>query len=243
MKKNQRDMRKQDTSGDARVEKAGQRTQDSPMFVKSKLKPIFELWPKVRDILGVDDIDAVCFVERTFGKRQVTLYLDDEATGLWVPHVFDDKVHQMILDMGVSDFAQHFFSTSMYDEANFDGWDKFRITPRDFNTIIQEATEVANAEPEGEDPLESPAAYLDPGHPHYASKLAAAVAAWQAVTSKPELLRGSSPKAAMERWLRENASRYGLLKENGTANEQGIEEITKVANWKTKGGAPSTPTT
>lgn len=78
--------------------------------------------------------------------------------------------------------------------------------------------------------------------PFYAQKLDAAVAAWQAVTSEPDRLRGKSPKQALEGWLTENAKEYGLLNRDGTPNRTGIEEIAKVANWNQKGGAPSTPT-
>lgn len=83
--------------------------------------------------------------------------------------------------------------------------------------------------------------YLDPSHPHYAPKLAAAIAAWMAVFSDKTRLKGKTPKQAIEGWLKENADKYGLTKEDKTPNELGIEEISKIANWKTKGGAPKTP--
>lgn len=75
----------------------------------------------------------------------------------------------------------------------------------------------------------------------YAPKLAAAIAAWKAVTADPRLLRGKSPKKAIEAWLRENAAHYDLLNKDGSPNATGIEEIAKVANWKPAGGAPATP--
>ena len=75
----------------------------------------------------------------------------------------------------------------------------------------------------------------------YAPKLAAAIAAWKAITADPRLLRGKSPKKALEAWLRENAARYDLLNKDGSPNATGIEEIAKVANWKPTGGAPATP--
>jgi hypothetical protein len=83
--------------------------------------------------------------------------------------------------------------------------------------------------------------YLDPGHASYAPKLAAAIAVWQAITSDPELTNGTSVKQAMLRWLRKHADQFGLTKDDGNPNEQGIEEIAKIANWDTKGGAPKTP--
>ncbi|MBL8397243.1 MAG: hypothetical protein JNL84_03725 [Candidatus Accumulibacter sp.] len=69
--------------------------------------------------------------------------------------------------------------------------------------------------------------YLDPNNRRYASKLAAAVMAWQAVTDTGK----TSPKAALTRWLTDHANDFGL-----SAN--GIEEAAKVANWATIGGSP-----
>ena len=45
----------------------------------------------------------------------------------------------------------------------------------------------------------------------------------------------------MMKWLRRHADQYGLTKDDGNPNEQGIEEIAKIANWDSKGGAPKTP--
>jgi hypothetical protein len=35
--------------------------------------------------------------------------------------------------------------------------------------------------------------------------------------------------------LRQHANEFGLMKEDGNPNEQGIEEVAKIANWDTKG--------
>jgi hypothetical protein len=43
------------------------------------------------------------------------------------------------------------------------------------------------------------------------------------------------------KWLRENASEFGLSDDDGKPNETGIEETAKVANWQPGGGAPKTP--
>jgi hypothetical protein len=83
--------------------------------------------------------------------------------------------------------------------------------------------------------------YLDQQHPCYAPKLAAAFEAWRVVSGSTEQTRGKSPKRAMMAWLRLNAERFGLTKDDGKPNEQGIEEVAKIANWDTKGGAPKTP--
>jgi hypothetical protein len=71
--------------------------------------------------------------------------------------------------------------------------------------------------------------------PYHAPKLAAANAAWKAVTTDPKRLRGKSPKQALTQWLTEHAKGYDLLNKDGTPNTTGIEEVAKVANSETKG--------
>jgi hypothetical protein len=83
--------------------------------------------------------------------------------------------------------------------------------------------------------------YLSRCNPYYSPKLAAAVEAWKAVSGDENLRRGMTPKQALLKWLREHGSEYDLTKEDGNPNEQGIEEIAKIANWDIKGGAPRTP--
>jgi len=82
--------------------------------------------------------------------------------------------------------------------------------------------------------------YLDPTHPRYSQKLSATITAWLEMEDE-ELLKGKTAKQALEKWLRENAARYGLSDEDGNPNAKGIEECAKVANWQHKGGAPKTP--
>ena len=83
--------------------------------------------------------------------------------------------------------------------------------------------------------------YLSSSHDYFSPKLAAAIKAWLAITSDPELRRGKTVKQAIIVWLRQHANEFGLTKEDGNPNEQGIEEVAKIANWDTKGGAPKTP--
>jgi len=82
--------------------------------------------------------------------------------------------------------------------------------------------------------------YLDPSHPRYAPKLAAAVRAWLAAGDDSAVI-GKSPKQALAKWLREHALEFGLTDDEGKPNETGIEEAAKVANWQLTGGAPKTP--
>lgn len=84
--------------------------------------------------------------------------------------------------------------------------------------------------------------YLDSRNAFFAPKLAAAIYAWKEVTESKDALNGKTPKQALEKWLRENANKYGLTKDDGTPNETGIQEICKIANWKPEGGAAKTPT-
>jgi hypothetical protein len=79
--------------------------------------------------------------------------------------------------------------------------------------------------------------YMNPRDSRYAPKLAAAVSAWQAVTTAGK----TSPKQALAKWLREHAATYGLSDDEGKPNETGIEEVAKVANWQPTGGAAKTP--
>jgi hypothetical protein len=83
--------------------------------------------------------------------------------------------------------------------------------------------------------------FLDPNHPRYSSKLAAATDVRQAMEDDHGLLIGKSPKIAMKKWLRSRRRKYGLVDAEGKTNELAIEEISKVANWLLKGGAPKTP--
>jgi hypothetical protein len=83
--------------------------------------------------------------------------------------------------------------------------------------------------------------YLSQSHDHYSAKLAAAIEAWKAVSSDPDLRVGKTVKQALIVWLRQHANRFGLTKDDGNPNEQGIEEVAKIANWDTKGGAPKMP--
>lgn len=83
--------------------------------------------------------------------------------------------------------------------------------------------------------------FLDPHHVNYAPKLAAAIGAWQAVSGNQALTKGTTVKQALLKWLRKNADQFGLTKDDGNPNEQGIAEIAKISNWHSKGGAPKTP--
>jgi len=77
---------------------------------------------------------------------------------------------------------------------------------------------------------------LNPKHPHYSPKLAAAIKAWEALANIQ--ITGKHPKQALSAWLVQNATRLELINSNGKINREGIDEIAKIANWKKTGGAP-----
>lgn len=81
--------------------------------------------------------------------------------------------------------------------------------------------------------------YLAPNHPRYSAKLAAAVKVWQAMEDE-NLWRGKGTLSAMQAWLESRYAELGLIWD-GNMNRAGIVEVAKVANWLTKGGAPTTP--
>ena len=92
-----------------------------------------------------------------------------------------------------------------------------------------------------EDEPRGTAEYLNPKHPHYAPKLAALVKAWEYVSANPDYAPGKTTKQKIERWLNENAAEYGLVNEDGIPLSIIKDQLSSVANWDTKGGAPTTP--
>lgn len=86
------------------------------------------------------------------------------------------------------------------------------------------------------------AEYLDKNNENFAPKLAAAVQAWKAVRAE-RLARPSARtvKQDLMRWLTLHATEYGLINDDFEPNKLAIEEVSKVANWDSKGGAPKTP--
>ena len=91
--------------------------------------------------------------------------------------------------------------------------------------------------------------YLNPKHPRYSPKLAAAIYVWL-IMDDENLIRGKNPLSAMMIYLTSNYQELGLFHEkdnpkNGTVaggiNKTAISEVAKIANWQPSGGAPKTP--
>lgn len=83
---------------------------------------------------------------------------------------------------------------------------------------------------------DKPKGFRDPAHPRYAPKLAAIVEAWERFDPKSK--EQGTPKQRLQKWLRLNAARFGLVDDDGKPAESTIEMLAKVGNWNTKGGNP-----
>ena len=86
--------------------------------------------------------------------------------------------------------------------------------------------------------------YLKDSLPEHSYKLAAAVKAWEHFYNRRDDIRGKSLKSHVKAWLAANAEALNLFKKKRGGkgapelNETAIEEIAKIVNWKTEGGAP-----
>lgn len=82
-----------------------------------------------------------------------------------------------------------------------------------------------------------PDGFRDQHHPRYSAKLATAIAAWEAV-DRPS--KRKSVKQSLCDWVVSNGIRFGLGNAEGVVSQTAAEEVAKIANWQTSGGA--TPT-
>jgi hypothetical protein len=79
---------------------------------------------------------------------------------------------------------------------------------------------------------------LDQRNPRYAAELACAVAAWLATS---DLDADQSPKAALIKWIDQNANNYTRSDMNDKISHEGRKRIAVVSNWDKDGGARTTP--
>lgn len=86
-------------------------------------------------------------------------------------------------------------------------------------------------------PKGDPKSFMNAAHPRYSSKLACAVAAWEAVTHGA---KNKSVKQTVLDWVAANGVRFGLTGKDGTVPGGAAEDVAKVVNWVTEGGAPRT---
>lgn len=85
--------------------------------------------------------------------------------------------------------------------------------------------------------------FMNQEHDHYSPKLAATVAAWEAASHATETgaINGSSPKTWIKDWLKVHAVEYGVTNDKET--DDAFEQMATTANWKPKGGRPSSKKT
>jgi len=79
--------------------------------------------------------------------------------------------------------------------------------------------------------------FRDKSHARYSAKLACAVAAWESV-EKAQAKK--SVKETVTAWVMSNAVSFGLANSDGIVPKLSVEDVAKVVNWATSGGA--TPT-
>lgn len=85
--------------------------------------------------------------------------------------------------------------------------------------------------------------YLNKDHPYYSPKLALAVRAWEAVALGDEYQNSSrTVKQNIEDVARSLAVEVELVGDGEKVPDAAIDQVAKVANWNTAGGAPKTPT-
>lgn len=80
--------------------------------------------------------------------------------------------------------------------------------------------------------------YLNPKHPCYSPKLAAAIAAWEAIAANPPA-SGTTVKGAIKKWLTKHYRALELT-HKGKVNNSACDEISKIVNWNPEGGSTRT---
>lgn len=109
-------------------------------------------------------------------------------------------------------------------------WDKTTITKKDLIIWLQ----TTRLEPEFFFPRQEigTVGYLNPNHPRYSKKLAAAVNAWVSYQSIP----GRTPKYVLAKWLSEHAREYGLTDDDHNPRKDLIDKLAAIPNWDLSGG-------
>ena len=79
--------------------------------------------------------------------------------------------------------------------------------------------------------------FKDKDHPRYSPKLATAVAAWETVNQPA---KNKSAKQTLTDWIIGNGVGFELGNDEGVVSPTVAEEVAKVANWNTSGGANPT---
>ncbi len=193
---------------------------DLTQYVKGEtLRRVVELWPIVKNILGVDGFKAITFVERGITSLQPTPYACSEELGLWAEtNGLDDCLIETMVQAGYSDIAQEFAASGTL--PNNDGGIWWRITAVDFEKVIALARSVVSNKPN---------AVPCSGYP---LELQVAIEAFEAVFNNESALRGKSPKGALLAWLAKNKPDLGT---------EARDRIATLCNWQKQGGATKIP--
>jgi len=69
-------------------------------------------------------------------------------------------------------------------------------------------------------------------------KMNAAIKVLKALDTDIEYHKKKSPTQRISQWLKDHYKDLGLIKPDGSMNKEGIEQISKVANWNPSGGTP-----
>lgn len=139
------------------------------------------------------------------------------------------------LEKAYEDLESLYTRTKQFQERDFLKHTHILYTALQIIQDLQKENERLQQERSNDQP------FLDDKHPCYSPKLAAALKAWQEVQEDEHIQKGlKSPKQVLEKWLKAQAGEYGLIKKDGRINNEGIEQIAKVVNWKPEGGANKT---
>ena len=196
---------------------------------RAMVVPLVALWFDIARRCGVTPKQAADFVERLDPTTNPPLFALNRG-GLWAPL----ERTPGYLWVGVWNAAESvdWEQSWCVKELGF-----LRLLVADSDRITRAALELHRVDASDSD-NSGPQPYLNPQHPRYAPKLAAAVRAWLSV----DAVSGKSPKQSLTKWLREHCAEFGLVDDEGRLNNSGIEQCATVANWQTDGGAPKTPT-
>ncbi|KAF0112935.1 MAG: Uncharacterized protein FD163_641 [Hyphomonadaceae bacterium] len=196
-----------------------------------RLSDSFNLIQAALLIAGVDPSEAQDYVEEWEPSNQPTGYQAVKTalvSAIERRDIYADLVYQKVENNPFYSFE----TNQPVNKVNFELTKISRVSIENFLKERKIRSMFFPSENDDDDPENSLGEY-------YSNKLAAAIKAWKAVTKEPHRLNKCTPKQAIETWLRANAKKYNLIKKDGTPNEKGIQEISKVANWQIQGGAPS----
>lgn len=176
-------------------------------------------------LLNIEPQGVSDFVESRIDDHKPPGYLAARnaiATALHAGEI-DGRIAHPVVEMPDGDFQENVTAIASWSTVNLASLRRW-LKDRNFSCGFLDLADQPSA------------AFMDPAHPRYSPKLAAAVEAWEAFDEHADAT--GRPKQRLLIWLRKNAARFGLTNDDGNPTESALEEIAKVANWSTGGGAP-----